>query len=171
MEHQTGEIRIYVACLAAYNSGYLHGRWINADQPPEEISKAVQAMLKASPIPDAEEHAIHDYDGFEGVRLSEYEGFEGVSKYATFIAEHGELGAELITHRGDIEGAIKALEDYHAGTYDSVEDFARELTEETTEIPSSLAFYIDYERMARDLEINDVFTVETGGTVHIFWSH
>ena len=24
--------RIYVACLAAYNNGYLHGAWIDADQ-------------------------------------------------------------------------------------------------------------------------------------------
>lgn len=23
--------RIYAACLAAYNSGYLHGAWIDAD--------------------------------------------------------------------------------------------------------------------------------------------
>lgn len=23
--------RIYVACLAAYNNGHLHGRWIDAD--------------------------------------------------------------------------------------------------------------------------------------------
>jgi Antirestriction protein (ArdA) len=24
------EYRIYVACLAAYNNGYLHGKWIDA---------------------------------------------------------------------------------------------------------------------------------------------
>ncbi len=49
----------------------------------------------------------------------------------------------------------------------------QEIIEETTEIPQSLANYIDYEAMARDLELNgDLFTVETGfKEVHIFWSH
>jgi Antirestriction protein (ArdA) len=28
--------RIYVACLAAYNNGRLHGEWIDADQPADE---------------------------------------------------------------------------------------------------------------------------------------
>ena len=51
--------RIYVACLAAYNSGYLHGAWIDADQPADDIQSAVGEMLAASPIPRAEEWAIH----------------------------------------------------------------------------------------------------------------
>ena len=42
------EIRIYVACLAAYNNGCLHGRWIDATTP-DEIMDAVRAMLAASP--------------------------------------------------------------------------------------------------------------------------
>lgn len=50
--------RIYVACLAAYNSGCLHGRWIDATTP-EEIWEQVRAMLADSPEPDAEEWAIH----------------------------------------------------------------------------------------------------------------
>ena len=49
-------------------------------------------------------------------------------------------------------------------------DFAEELT---SEVPEHLAFYIDYERMGRDMELSgDVFTVETGyQEVHVFWSH
>ena len=50
--------RIYVACLAAYNNGFLHGRWIDATTP-DEIMEEVQAMLAASPIPQAEEWGIH----------------------------------------------------------------------------------------------------------------
>ena len=39
--------RIYVACLAAYNNGRLHGRWIDATTP-DEIWGEVRAMLAAS---------------------------------------------------------------------------------------------------------------------------
>src|SRR5690606_24439735 len=38
--------RIYAACLAAYNSGYLHGRWIDATRDPEGIQAEVSAMLR-----------------------------------------------------------------------------------------------------------------------------
>ena len=59
--------RIYVACLASYNSGILYGAWIDADQEPDAIMEEVSAMLKASPEEGAEEWAIHDYDNFEGI--------------------------------------------------------------------------------------------------------
>ena len=80
--------RIYVACLAAYNNGRLHGRWIDASQGEEAISDAVQVMLADSPEPDAEEWAIHDYEGFHGCRISEYAGIERVAALAEFIEEY-----------------------------------------------------------------------------------
>ena len=83
--------RIYVACLAAYNNSHLHGAWIDATQDEWSIWADISAMLAASPIPDAEEHAIHDYEGFEGVSISEYAGIETVTKLAAFIAEYSAL--------------------------------------------------------------------------------
>lgn len=38
--------RIYVACLAAYNSGHLHGEWINADQDEEDIFADINDVLR-----------------------------------------------------------------------------------------------------------------------------
>ncbi len=164
--------RIYVACLAAYNNGYLHGKWINADQDEEAIWSKITAMLKASPIPNAEEWAIHDYEGFEGARISEYSSIGGVVKLANFIAEHGELGGKLLVHFGDdLDNAESALDNY-AGEYQSLADFAAELTEQSVQIPETLVNYIDYQSMARDMELSgDVFTVELGfERVHVFWS-
>ena len=170
MEDQQGEIRIYVACLASYNNGILHGCWIDAEQEPDDIRSGIAAMLKASPIAGAEEYAIHDYEGFEGASLSEYQGIDSVAELAAFIAEHGELGGKLIEYFGDLDAAREAIEDHYAGEYKSLADFAQELTEQSTEIPKALECYIDWERMARDLEINDVLTIETGfESVHIFW--
>ena len=60
MENQVSKIRIYVACLASYNNGILYGRWVSADEGLEHIQAKVRAMLKASPIEDVEEYAIHD---------------------------------------------------------------------------------------------------------------
>lgn len=172
MTNQQGEIRIYVACLASYNSGILHGSWIDACQDLGTIWDDIKAMLKASPEKATEEYAIHDYEGFEGARIQEYTSVETVHALAAFIDEHGELGGKILEYYGDLDDARTALNNNYHGVYKSVSEFAEELTEQTTEIPESLRHYIDYERMARDLEINDILTIETGfEQVHILWSH
>ncbi|MEM8839401.1 MAG: antirestriction protein ArdA [Pseudomonadota bacterium] len=165
-------IAIYVACLAAYNNGILHGKWIDANQPVPDICKDVRDMLKASPIEGAEEFAIHDYEGFEGAEIGEYTSIDHVVTFAAFIAEHDSLGAELINHfGGDLEEAKKMIEENYHGVFDSVAEFAEQLTNDTTDIPENLRHYIDFEKMGRDLEINDVLTIETGfQEVHIFWN-
>ena len=77
-----------------------------------------------------------------------------------------------LEHYGELDEAKKALEDHYAGEYESLSDFAQELTEQGATIPDNLAFYIDYEKMARDLEINDVLTIKTAyDQVHVFWAH
>lgn len=166
------EIRIYVACLAAYNSGYLHGVWIDATQELEDIQEQVSNMLKASPIEMAEEYAIHDYEGFENVRLSEWEGLESVYQTACFIESHGQLGAELLNIY-EIEEAEKALEDSYHGCFASLAEYAEQLTSDTNPVPEHLQYYIDYERMARDWEMSgDIYTIETAhDEIHIFSSH
>lgn len=163
--------RIYVACLAAYNSGYLHGAWIDADQDEEAIRAEIAAMLERSPIEGAEEYAIHDYEGFEGVCISEYAGIESVRRTAAFIVEHGALGAALLEHfSDDIDEAEETLTDRYHGQFSSLAAYVQELTEDTTAIPESLRYYIDWQAMARDAELSgDVFTVETAhDEVHVF---
>lgn len=168
------EIRIYVADLAAYNNGKLHGVWINATDDLDIIRKQVKKMLSESPEGFAEEYAIHDHEGFGSYALSEYAGLETAHEIACFIEEYPDFGGELLDHfGGDLEEARTAAEENYCGYYPSLADFAQELTEETTQIPDSLAYYIDYERMGRDMELNgDVFTLATGfEEIHIFWNH
>lgn len=165
-------LRIYVACLAAYNNGRLHGRWIDATQDADAIQAEINEILAASPVPMAEEWAIHDREGFEGAPLEEYSGIDHVVELAAFIAEHGKLGAMVLeNHGGDLDEAEAAFENY-AGQHRSLADFAQDLTEETTEIPASLVNYIDYEAIARDMLLSgDVFVIELGfEDVHVFWS-
>ena len=167
------EIRIYVADLAAYNNGKLHGVWINATDELDEIQEQINLMLGSSPEGFAEEYAIHDYDGFNGYSVSEYEGMESVHDVACFIEEYPEIGGKLLDYFSDIEEARKAAEENYSGCYKSLADYAEELTEDTSQIPENLAYYIDYERMGRDMEISgDVYTIETSfDEVHVFWSH
>ncbi|MCJ2187880.1 antirestriction protein ArdA [Novosphingobium beihaiensis] len=165
-----GDIKIYVACLAAYNNGILHGRWIDAEQEPSAIHDEIRQMLESSPIPDAEEWAIHDYEGFGSIHLSEYEGIERVAELANFLREHGQLGAELFEHYGDIGEAREAMEERYHGCFPSLADYVQDLTEESTQIPEHLHFYIDWHAMARDAELSgDLFTIQTAfDEIHVF---
>lgn len=165
--------RIYVACLSAYNSGFLHGAWINADQDADQIGDEIAAMLAHSPIEGAEEYAIHDYEGFEGISISEHAGIDSVARMAAFIAEHGVLGVGLLEQfGGDMDQADTALQDCYHGRFASLADYMEELTTESVTIPEALRYYVDWEAMARDAEMSgDLFTIESAhGEVHVFSS-
>lgn len=163
------EIRIYVACLASYNNGKLHGVWIDVLDDLDDIQDQINEMLKSSPEPDAEEHAIHDYEGFGSYSVSEYEDIGTLHEIACFIDDYPEIAGELLNHfGGHIDDAKKAMEEHYSGCYTSLGDFAREI--DISDVSESLAYYIDYERMGRDWELSgDIFTIETAhNEVHIF---
>lgn len=45
-------MKIYVACLASYNNGVLHGRWIDAESDVDCMRDQVNAMLRESKFPN-----------------------------------------------------------------------------------------------------------------------
>jgi antirestriction protein len=166
------QIRIYAACLAAYNNGTLHGAWINANQEPEDIRAEIDKMLSESPELGAEEWGIFDYEGFCGVSISEYESLNTVSALARFVDEYGKLGAELYAYAGDIDEAKQIMEEQYLGEWDSIRDWATDLLEQSGQlesIPEHLRYYFDYESYARDCELSgEIFTIEIGRKVHVF---
>jgi antirestriction protein len=167
--------RIYVADLSAYNNGRLHGSWIDATQEPDAIYEEIQAMLKKSPEPSAEEWAIHDFENFGGLKLSESEDIEKVSQVAKLIEEHGPLFAELVSYYGGVENiddAVEAMEENYQGGYDSLADWAEQFAKDTGASMDKYESYIDWERVGNDADMSgDVFTIEVDGKVHVFSSH
>ena len=166
--------KIYVADLAVYNGGHLHGVWIEVTEDQDDIQEQIQLMLKDSPVEEAEEWAIHDFEGFDGAVISKYEGIERVVNIAMFLNEYSDIGGALVSHVcGDLDESHNAAEEQYHGCYRSLADHAQEITEETSQIPKHLEFYIDYDRMGRDMEMSgDVSTIEAAhDEVHIFWGH
>jgi|SRR6478736_4091446 len=166
--------RIYVACLASYNGGRLHGEWIDADQSADEIREAIKQMLSRSPEPSAEEWAIHDHD-FQGITIKEFESIETMAELAKLLSEHGDAAVAAYNHLSDLEEAQKALAEHYSGKWSNLADWAEDYLRETgglENVPESLRSYIDFERWAKDAEMGgDIFTVEQGGQLHVFWNH
>ena len=163
--------RVYVACLAAYNAAHLHGEWIDADQDADEIHEAIQAMLAKSPIPHAEEWAIHDYEGFGGLRLSEHEGIERVAELGRLLAEHGPAFGAYAAHVGVDFATAEGFQGAYCGEWESEVAYAEELFDElyAHDIPENLRHYVDYEAFARELFIGDCYSVDNSeGGVFVF---
>jgi antirestriction protein len=172
--------RIYVASLADYNAGNLHGHWIDAAQPVECIQRAISEMLAQSREPFAEEWAIHDYDNFYGLELSEWEDLEKVSEAAILIEEHGALFAALVQNFGGLSGLDEAreyIEHGYCGEFDDLGWYAAQLGNdlyhaELEALPDFIRNHIDWDAIGRDIELaGDVFTIELGGMVHVFDSN
>lgn len=152
-------MRIYAACLASYNNGILYGKWIDvAGAIVDEIRDDIKEMLEKSPMADAEEYAIHDYDDMPN--LGEYPGLEYISIYSQLVeraAESGynqdEVRAIVDNYNNNIDDAEEALENAY-GVWGSWRDYADERADEllACESQESLASrYFDYEAHARDL--------------------
>lgn len=169
--------RIYVASLADYNAGDLHGCWIDADQPVTEIHDAIARMLSQSLQPIAEDWAIHDYENFGGLRLSEFEDLERVSEAACGIVEHGPLFAAVVSHfggLGNLDEARRYMEDGCRGAFSSLADYAEELigdcyADALKPLPEFIRGHIDWDGIGRDLELSgDIFTIVCDGQLYVF---
>ena len=170
--------RIYVASLSDYNAGRLHGTWLDATGDSTELAAAINDMLARSPEPHAEEWAIHDYEGFGPLRLSEYESIDTIARIADGITTHGSAFAHWAAIVGTATEDLDSFEDGYLGHADSIEAYAEELVDDLgytdlidREIPEHLQPYVkfDVESFAHDLELSgDVTTSEGDGGVHLF---
>lgn len=161
---------IYVASLADYNNGVLHGKWIDAAREPWEIQADINDILDSSREPAAEEWAIHDYEQFGSWRVQEYDSIEMVSRIAKAIRKHSygfSAWLSIFDHPPD---TFDSFHDDYLGHYDSVEDYVEQMADELgyeaeiDKLPSYLREYvrIDYAAIARDLELSgDIATVRT----------
>jgi len=167
-------MRIYVACLASYNAGRLHGAWIDVDTDKDAMAAKVDAMLKASPMPNAEEFAIHDYDEFPN--MGEYPSLDAIAATAELVelAEDNGIDASDFARIADNwhgnADDIRNAFDCFCGVHDSFDEYADEIADEFLSqhsVAESVAMYFDYQAYARDLA-HDYTTVDLSHGVAIF---
>lgn len=170
--------RIYVASLSDYNAGRLHGTWIDASLDPDEMHDAITGMLQASPTDvRAEEWAIHDFEGFNGMHLGEWEDLGHVSKVANGIKEHGLAYAHWATLVSTDE-ELDQFEERYLGQWPSRTDYASDVLDDLglyeqveQAVTENLRPYVtlDAEGFGRDLELGgDISVIDLAGSVYIF---
>ncbi len=178
----TREYRIYAACLASYNNGDLHGRWIDCEgKDADELGEEIAAMLRESKYPNvmvdcpdcagedcqrckgagsvasAEEFAIHDFEGFPRDSVGEYTNVNEIAALMEAIESHDDEEAFLaaLSYADDLEQAASMMEDGYRGQWPRFQDYAEQFAEDVGELsgmPEHLQRYIDWEAYARDME-------------------
>ena len=90
---------------------------------------------------------------------------------AEYLEQYGEAAFEVLEHFGDVETATEAYESAYYGEYESLEDYAYETYQDSLGgVPEHVKRYIDYEAIARDMDLGgEVLVIETGyKEAHIF---
>ena len=136
------EMRVYIANLGKYNEGELVGDWFT---PPVDYDE----MAERIGLNDYyEEYAIHDYElPFE---IDEYTPIEEVNRLCAMVEELDYPLNEVI---GDLMSQFCSLEELYEHKDDIIQY-------PNCENMVDVAYYIDYEAYARDLDIEGYF-VET----------
>lgn len=175
-QHTLTDGRVYVACLAAYNAGKLHGRWIDCTQGADYIHAEIADMLTHSPEPDAEEWAIHDAD-FWGLHIDEYTSIESLAEWAEALegCDNPRLIAELrdtLDTDESIEDAIAYHEDHYQGAFDNLTRWAENYIDMQgclRDVPENIAWYFDYELYGKQNERDGaIFTIWLDGDCHVY---
>jgi len=118
--------RVYAACLSAYNNSKLHGTWINCDQDAGSIRDAIDAMLKASPEPEAEEWAFHDHENWYGMEPHESEDISTLAEWAELLVKHGEAFGVYTANIGSDYVTTEQFEEAYIGEINSEKQFAED---------------------------------------------
>lgn len=169
--------QIYVASLADYSNGRLHGEWLDATRDAADIHADITAMLARSKEPDAEEFAIHDYEQFGICRIHEYDSIERVSRIAKGIHEHGDAFSAYVDLVGADDATDAGFSDAYHGTYQSFRAFVDEFKDslgwddelERIGAQSGLAPFISFDYELFETTIRGEWSVVDGPDgIHVF---
>lgn len=94
--------RVFVTCLATYNSGTLHGEWVDATDG-DDLTESVERILASSPIANAEEFFWSDTDGLPK-QIGEYTSIKTTAAVGALVEEHGLAMVEFVAdYAGGVE--------------------------------------------------------------------
>jgi len=170
--------KAWIGCLAAYNSGRLHGAWVDLDC---EITfeDELREIVRTSPAEDSEELWVMDH---EGIPLSGECSPSEALRLGLLVEEvcnDRGLPIEVLSYVLDcIRGEPTAsdvgdyIDDKYHGQYESEEEFVIQDHEDSGTMPAGeFAPYIDWGAMARDWFSGEFYSVDlSGGEIAVFRS-
>ena len=168
-------IKIALTNLGKYNEGELRYKWIELPASEKEIAEAMEEIGIRE---EYEEYFISDYESeIGGLEIDEYSNIDELNELAERLCQLGEYELEALEiileeHGLDIEEALEYVEKGDYIYYENVESY-EELADVLVEqgyfghIPENLKYYLDYEKMGRNLEIEG-WVIGSKGVLFLF---
>lgn len=155
------DVGAYIACLASYNNGTLHGAWVDLElvEDVDDIQECIAWVMATSSEPGAEEYAVHDWSGVpRSMQTTEWPNWAETLPLLKAVAEYGEAFEVWHDNAPGYNLDPADFRDAYVGSYDSGADFVREWYEEhysegLTAV-DSLVFAIDWEAVWKRGEIS-----------------
>ena len=168
-------LRVYITDLTAYNKGYLIGNWI--DIPTSNLDAQIQKILSSGQsfcyfelgyTEDHEEYFITDYEwnDISLFEIDEYHNIHKLNESLQLIENHRTIDLKIIKFLLDnyfadsVEIAINMMDEVIIYENQTMVDIAYDFINENyshKEMPELLRNYIDYEKFAKDLELDGRF--------------
>lgn len=176
LNEKTTVLKVALTNLGKYNEGELIYEWLELPTTDEEIENAFKKIGVGNGT-KYEEYFITDYEtDFDGLNVYPYSNIREINEQAKELSnlkeyEIEEINAIIETQGGTLE---QALETYKKGDYSylsgikSYDELAEMFVDEGFygEIPEHLINYIDYEKIAQELE-ND-YTLTKNGAIILY---
>ncbi len=166
-------MKIYITDLEAYNNGHLVGKWHELPMNEDLLAESIENVLNAGKTTCNSTHYheevfITDYEAV--ISIGEYDDIYKLNEVAEILEEYSEedfLKLTLLSHEGYKEREVIdiGIDNYDVSIYDfssntsftdTFELLAMQFVDDGFygEIPKRLEFYLDYEKMARDLRMD-----------------
>jgi antirestriction protein len=158
-------IKIWLGDLGAYNSGTLRGEWLNLPMDSDELATKIAHYTDNG----RGDYFIADSEcDVDGITISEYATPQKLNELAETLDDMNDTDQDklgyLLGDGCDLEQALSELDDlqYYPGV--SLQTLAADFVDEGLfgEIPKSIANYIDYDAIARDLGFDGYHETRNG---------
>lgn len=165
-------LKVYITDLAAYNAGFLVGRWVQLPISTFELAQAFSEVLcEGEAVCGTSNHeetflSDYSYDDYEFITVEEYSDVYELNDQLgllEFKSDHELKAISFLLSEGlaiDVEDAISKADDVRVYENQSMEDIAFDLLQDCygiDQLPSIIANNISYEDVARDLEMDGCY--------------
>ena len=164
--------KYYIACLGSYNNGILSGKWFDWATSDTQYWEQVKEVLDNSQYENAEETAIHDYDG--GVNLGEYPDVDRLTEVGCAMDESSEEIVKAYLENQGEDADLQCINDKYVGNYDTEKDFAMSWATDCLgyeENPTWPMSNIDWDGATRDLMFDFWTAPKQDGTINVFYNN
>ncbi len=160
-------MKIYITDLEAYNNGHLVGSWYQLPMNEDLLAESIENVLQegrdtCGDTHFHEEYFITDYE-CDYMSIDEYSNIDKLNEVAEAMEDIDEDGIKAINfliENNFVKDIFEAIESYEDSVRiyedNSMEDIAYDYIQECynlDDMPSIISNNIDYESIARDMEI------------------